>query len=90
LHPLSRYSITWTTPPALFALVVLNIGSHFFPRLAWPESLCFRVPTIAGMTANSSCPPFFHWDGISPTSSSPLPLAGLDLELWSFWSQPPT
>jgi hypothetical protein len=30
LHLLSRHSTTWATPPALFALVILEIGCYFF------------------------------------------------------------
>jgi hypothetical protein len=31
-------------PPALFALVILEIRSCFFPRLAWNMILLFQLP----------------------------------------------
>jgi hypothetical protein len=36
-------------PPALFALVILEIGSHFLPRLIWIAILLF-YPDIGGLT----------------------------------------
>jgi hypothetical protein len=31
LYLLDRCSITWVTPPSLFAQVILEVGSHFLP-----------------------------------------------------------
>jgi hypothetical protein len=36
-------------PPALFALVILEKGSHFLPLLAWTLLLLFLLPAVAGM-----------------------------------------
>jgi hypothetical protein len=38
-------------PLAIFALVVLEIESHFFPSLAWTVILLFYTSNIAGMTS---------------------------------------
>jgi ABC-type uncharacterized transport system permease subunit len=35
LYLLGRFSATWAIPPVLLALVILEIGSHFFPP-GWP------------------------------------------------------
>jgi hypothetical protein len=84
---LGRHSTTWATPPVLFALVILEIGSRFLPRLAWTTVLLFYT----------SC---HGWDdGGVPPCSALFPsrcgcglmnfLFPLDcLELWSFWPQP--
>jgi hypothetical protein len=37
-------------PVALFALVILEIGSHFMPGLAWTSVLLVVLLYIAGMT----------------------------------------
>jgi hypothetical protein len=34
LHLLGRHSITWVTPPALFALVTFQVGSHILLRVS--------------------------------------------------------
>jgi hypothetical protein len=36
-----RHSTAWTMPPALCALVILEIGSPFLPRPAWTAILLF-------------------------------------------------
>jgi hypothetical protein len=33
-HLLSRHTVTWAMPPALFVLLILETGSHFLSRLA--------------------------------------------------------
>jgi hypothetical protein len=38
---LARYSIAWGIPPALFALIISEIGSRFLPRLVWMATLLF-------------------------------------------------
>jgi hypothetical protein len=35
LHLLGRCSIAWAIPPALFTLIILEMGSCFLPRSAW-------------------------------------------------------
>jgi hypothetical protein len=46
---LSRCFTTGTTPPPFFAVVILEIGSHFLPGLAWTECFYFILPTITGV-----------------------------------------
>jgi hypothetical protein len=41
---------TWSMSPAHSALVILEIGSHFFSRPVWTMILCFKLPTIAGLS----------------------------------------
>jgi hypothetical protein len=41
---LGRRSTTWASLPALFVLVIFEIGSHFIPRLAWTVILLFVLP----------------------------------------------
>jgi uncharacterized membrane protein YdbT with pleckstrin-like domain len=36
--------------PALFALVIYEIESLYFPRLPWTTILLFVLPMVAGMT----------------------------------------
>jgi hypothetical protein len=38
---LGRCSTAWATPPAYFALIILETGSHFWPRPAWTVILLF-------------------------------------------------
>jgi hypothetical protein len=41
-----RCYTTWATLPAFFALVILEIWSHFLPRLAWTTMVdCFTTPS---------------------------------------------
>jgi hypothetical protein len=39
-----------STPPALFAFVILEIGSHFCPGHPRWQSSWFMLPAVAGMT----------------------------------------
>jgi hypothetical protein len=48
LHLLDRCSTTSGMPPALFALVILETGFHFLPRLTWTSD--FMFPAFTGMT----------------------------------------
>jgi hypothetical protein len=49
---LGRFSAAWATPPALFALVILEIGSlHFCPGQPRLQSSYFKLPTIARRTS---------------------------------------
>jgi hypothetical protein len=49
-------------PPAIFALVILKIGSHFLPKLAWIITLLFyTLPTIMGRQAGDATPSFFFF-----------------------------
>jgi hypothetical protein len=40
---LGRRSTTWATPTALFALIILETGSHLFPEWAWTTILLFPL-----------------------------------------------
>jgi hypothetical protein len=41
LHLHDRHSITWATPAALFALIILESGFYFLPRPVWTVILLF-------------------------------------------------
>jgi hypothetical protein len=40
-HLLDRCSTVWAIPPALFALVILEVRAHFLPRQTWTTILLF-------------------------------------------------
>jgi hypothetical protein len=80
-HLLGRSSTAWATLLALFALI-LEIGSHFLPRLAWTWSSYFTFPAVVGMTGTIT-PAFFPLGYDLINIFCP---AGLDP--WSSWSQP--
>jgi hypothetical protein len=60
--------------PALFALVILELGSRFLPRPACTLILLFMLSTIAGMTGahlqaqllfvEMESLEFFYWGGL--------------------------
>jgi hypothetical protein len=62
---LDRHSTAWDTPPFLFALVILETGSHFLPRPAWTMILPFY--TYDCHWNDRLMPPclafFSDWDG---------------------------
>jgi hypothetical protein len=47
---LDKRATTWATLPALFVLIIFEIGSHFIPRLDWTTVNLFVLPSVAGMT----------------------------------------
>jgi hypothetical protein len=53
------------TPPAHFALVILEMWSHFLSRLAGNKILLFIVPTVTGMTDVWYQAHLFSWGGVS-------------------------
>jgi hypothetical protein len=72
---LVRHSTVWATYPALFALIVLEIGSHFLPRPAWPMILLYYDSCCSWN--DRSVPPYqafvtiiemshFAWAGLEP------------------------
>jgi hypothetical protein len=65
----SLYCFVSCMPPALFALVIFEIGSHFLPRLAWTMILLCMLITTVGMIGahHHAHPAFFCWDGVSQT-----------------------
>jgi hypothetical protein len=75
-------SVTWTIPPALFALVILGTGSHFFTQAILdldPPILSF--PTSLGWQVSATVPSFFSIEnGVLQT---------FDLEPPFSQSQPP-
>jgi hypothetical protein len=56
---LGRCSTTQATPPALFALVIFEMGSYFIPGPDWTTVLLFVVLCVAGMTGTYIVPS--HW-----------------------------
>jgi hypothetical protein len=55
----------WATPPALFALVILEIWSHFLPRLASGLILQFKLLQCHwNYRLALPCPVFSHWNGV--------------------------
>jgi hypothetical protein len=59
LHLLSH------APPARFALVILEIGSCFLPRLAWTTILLLYASCYSWDVRHvSPHPTFFCWDGV--------------------------
>jgi hypothetical protein len=65
---LGRHSIAWATPPALFALVILETGPCFLPSLAWPTiSLLYAFSCCWDDCTGPHICLFFTWDGGSQT-----------------------
>jgi hypothetical protein len=57
---LGRHSTAWATPLALFALIILEIGSCFLPRAAWTMILLFFcVPLSLGWQVCATTKGFF-------------------------------
>jgi hypothetical protein len=63
-HSVDTCFTTWAIPPAIFAPVILEIGSCFSPRPAWTVILLFYASLHCFddrcVTAH---PSLFHWDG---------------------------
>jgi hypothetical protein len=78
--------ISWATPPALFVLVTLEIGSYFFPGQSGPGLSYFRHSVIARMTG--TC----HHTQLFPLWGKVLQIfcPGYFIESQSSWFQPPT
>jgi hypothetical protein len=65
----SSHSTAWATPPALFAPVILEIGSDFCPGQPGPQTSYFTLPTIAGVMGtchHAQLPSLFPWGWGSP------------------------
>jgi hypothetical protein len=78
LHLLSRHSTAWATPPALSALIILEVDSRFFAQ----GSLDQDLPTYAsqqrwGDRCTPPPPNFFHWDGILLTFCPVWPVTSI-------------
>jgi hypothetical protein len=69
--------------PALFSLVILEIGPHFLPRLTGQWSFDFKLPIIAGMA--SRC---HHTQPFFPLRYG-LTNFYFSLNGMKVWSQPP-
>jgi hypothetical protein len=68
LSLLGKCSTSWATPLDLFSLVILEIGSHFLPKLAWTLILLFYASHYTWDDRHvPPCPTFFHWDGVLQT-----------------------
>jgi hypothetical protein len=52
---LGKNSTTRTMPPALFLLVIFQIGSHCKPRLVWTTILLFVLPYIVEVAGVCHC-----------------------------------
>jgi hypothetical protein len=67
-HLLDRNSTTWATPPALSALVILEIGSHFLTRTSWTSILLFYTfHSSWDDRCTPICPAFFPRYGVLQT-----------------------
>jgi hypothetical protein len=64
---LDIFSTTWTTLPALYALVIFEVGSYFRLGLAWTMTLLCVTPCIARMTGTG---PLTQPDGHELQSSN--------------------
>jgi hypothetical protein len=71
-----RHSNTWAMPPALFALVIFEIGSGFFPIPAWTMIL-----TILGF------PLWMGWQALTTTLSFYLSTWGFANYLCPDWPE---
>jgi hypothetical protein len=82
LHLLGRHSLVWATPPALFTLIILEIGSCFLLRQAWTVILLFYISTFPEMTGVYHHTQLFSFEmGPHELLPSPLsPQAGLKLQ----------
>jgi hypothetical protein len=61
---LGRNSSALTMTPAIFAMVILELGSHFFPKLAWTEIILFMLPASCwDDRLTLSCLALFNRDG---------------------------
>jgi hypothetical protein len=82
---LGRHSTTWAIPPILFAMAILEIGSHFF-CLAWSrsQSFYFRLSTLTWMTGMPHhVQLFFCWNGVLQTFCPDWPgTMGMSLCAW--------
>jgi hypothetical protein len=74
-HLLGRCSTTWVMPPALFVLVVSEIGSQFMSGLPYTMILLFVLPCVAGMTgAPHRTQPLFEMESCKLFAHSGLEL----------------
>jgi hypothetical protein len=55
LHLLGRHCTTSGTLPALFVLVIFEIGSQFMPWFAWTMIFLFVCPQVAGKDNAPPC-----------------------------------
>jgi hypothetical protein len=58
-HLLSRCSVIWAAPPILSSQVILEIGSHFLPKLAWNTVLLFYTSCWTWDDRDTTMPRFF-------------------------------
>jgi hypothetical protein len=56
---LARQALPRVTSPALFVLIILEIGSHCVPKLAWSSVLLFALLHVDGMTGAHHLPSYW-------------------------------
>jgi hypothetical protein len=65
LYLVGRCFTTEAMPPALFTLVILDMGSRFLPKPAWTRILLYYASHLAWDNRHTPlCPPI-GWDGVS-------------------------
>jgi hypothetical protein len=64
---LGRSSIIWAMPPAFFALVILELESHFLSQLAWIIILLFYTSWPHWDDRCAPPHPAISWDGVLKT-----------------------
>jgi hypothetical protein len=89
-HLLGRCSTAWASLPTLFAMVNLEMGSHFLPRLAWTVVLLFWASCHSWDDRRlPPHPALFCWDRVSKLLSEldwnldSLNLSFLRLQVWA-------
>jgi hypothetical protein len=82
-------------PPTLFALVIFQIRSHFFPRLAWTDwDPPIYISCVAGMTRIEHHTQLLCWDGglanfLPVLASNHNPPNLYLLNSWDYRHEPP-
>jgi hypothetical protein len=64
---LGRHFTTWAMPLALFALVILDIGVCFGPRVAWTTFHLFYASSCSWMIGTHHHTAFSCWDRVLQT-----------------------
>jgi hypothetical protein len=66
-HLLGNHYTSWASPPALFVVVILEIGSHFMSRPTWTMIPLFYASCCSQDDRYMPPCPTIGWDGISWT-----------------------
>jgi hypothetical protein len=62
-----RHSTTWAITSTLFGLVVLEVGSHFLPRLSRIMIILFHASHCHCIDSSVTLCTTIGWDGVSQT-----------------------